>query len=82
MEQSTISLTKLQEVINQLAADIDQDIETLRGNLELNRGARLGINILVSRIQEALTPAETVGEVEVLPPADEEALSSDYSSPI
>lgn len=82
MEQSTISLTKLQEIINQLAADIDQDIETLRGNLELNRGARLGINILVSRIQEALTPAETVGEVEVLPPADEEALSSDYSSPI
>lgn len=74
--------------MDKLSADLHNDVRTLENNVELNRGAILGLSTLVQRINAELladaTPIEAEVEevVDTLPKTTEEGSSSEYSSPI
>lgn len=84
----SISLDRLQQIMDKLSADLHNDVRTLENNVELNRGAILGLSTLVQRINAELladaTPIEAEVEevVDTLPKTTEEGSSSEYSSPI
>ncbi len=83
----SISLDKLQEIMNQLSEDITKDIQTMSDAVTKNQGALLGLTTLIHRINAELlkdgVKDEARGEVVDAEISETDTNESDeYASPI